>query len=423
MTIDLTTAIKELQQDKGISQELIINTIETAISKAYEKYFGTTENLVIRNDNESVLSIFSKKEVVKVMEDDLFEISLENAKIINNDSEPGDMMLVPCNPEDFGRVAIHSAKQVILQRLKEIKKDSIFSDFKTKEGELIIGYIQRIRGDTIYVDLGTYEAVLPKKNQTPHEHYQSRDRIKTIIEAVRKTKRGNVSIILSRSSVDFVKKLIEIEIPEIYDNSVQIFKIVREPGYRTKIAVFSNKNEIDPVGACVGQKGARINNIIKELEGEKIDVLKWNIDYKMFITNALIPAKVDNVIITDEANKKAIAIVDESQLSFAIGKRGLNIKLANILTDWKIDIKTAAQAMEMNIIPDHVQEAEQLFREDIGKNEIDELELPDNIKEVLKNNSINTIEQVIELSLDDIKKLKDMTQEMAETLKKFLDEN
>lgn len=423
MTLDLTMIVKELQQDKGISEELIMNTVETAITKAYEKYFGTTENLVIRNDDELVLSVFSKKEVVKNTDDDLFEISLDEAKSINNDAEEGDEMLVPCNPEDFGRIAIHSAKQIILQRLKEIKKDTIFSEFKAKEGELIIGYIQRIRGDTIYIDLGTYEGILPKGNQASHENYQVGDRIKTIIEEVKKTQKGNVSVILSRTSVDFIKRLIEVEIPEVYDKAVEIFKIVREPGYRTKIAVFSNKEEIDPVGACVGQKGARIHNIIKELEGEKIDVLKWTINQKEFIANALIPSKVDNIVITDESEKKVVAIVDESQLSFAIGKRGLNIKLANILTDWHIDIKTAAQAIELNIVPDHMQEAEELFREDISGNEIDELELSDKIKEALKKNSIVTIEQLIEFNVEEIAKLKGITKKMAAEIQKFIDEN
>jgi N utilization substance protein A len=423
MKFDLSTIIRELQQEKGISEDLIMNTVETAITKAFEKYYGTTENLVIRRDDELVLSVFAKKEVVKNVDDDLFEISIDEAKAINSEAEEGDLMLVPCNPEDFGRIAIHSAKQIILQRLRELKKNNIFSEFKDKQGELIIGYIQRIRDDNIYIDLGNYEGVLPKKNQAPHEHYQQGDRIKTIIDEVKKTKKGNITIILSRTSPDFIKRLFEVEIPEIYDNEIQIHKIVREPGYRTKVAVYSNKEEIDPVGACVGQKGNRIVNIIKELEGEKIDVLKYTIDAKAFISNAMIPAKVDSVIITDEANKKAIAIVDESQLSFAIGKKGLNIKLANALTDWNIDVKTTEQAIEMKLIEDHMQKAEDLFKEDISKNEIDGLELPYQIKDILKNNNITTIEQMVELTYDDIIKLNGITEELSLTLKKYIDEN
>ncbi len=401
MRLELSGIIKELQQEKGISEDLIVSTIETAISKAYEKYYGTIENLVIRHEDDLSLSIFAKKEVTKDVSDDLFEISLLEAKEINAEAEEGDIMLVPCNPEDFGRIAIHAAKQIILQRLKELKKNNLFSEFKEKEGELIIGYIQRIRGDNIYVDLGSYEGIITKRGQAPHENYQQGERIKALVEEVKKTKKGNVNVILSRTSENFIKKLLEVEIPEIYDKEIQIFKIVREPGYRTKIAVLSKKEEIDPVGACVGQKGARIMNIIKELEGEKIDVLKWSIDSKNFIANSLTPAKVDSVVILDEANKKAVAIVQEDQLSYAIGKRGLNIRLANLLTDWNIDVKTAQQAIELKIIEDHMQIAEQLFKEDISKNEIEDLELPYKIKEILKTNSITKIEQIVELSFDE----------------------
>ncbi len=423
MRFDLSAIIRELQQEKGISEELIMSTVETAITKAFEKYYGTTENLVIRRDDELVLSVFAKKEVVKEAEDDLFEISIDDAKSINAEAEEGDMMLVPCNPEDFGRIAIHSAKQIILQRLRELKKSNIFTEFKEKQGELIIGYIQRIRDDNIYIDLGNYEGILPKKNQAPHEHYQQGDRIKTIIDDVKKTKKGNITVLLSRTSPDFIKRLFEVEIPEIYDNEIQIHKIVREPGYRTKVAVYSNKDEIDPVGACVGQKGNRIVNIIKELEGEKIDVLKYTIDSKAFIANAMTPSKVDSVIITDESNKKAVAIVDDSQLSFAIGKRGLNIKLANNLTDWSIDVKTTEQAIELKLIEDHMQKAEDLFKEDISKNEIDGLELPYQIKDILRENSITTIEQMVELTHDGINELKGINEELSGILKKFIDEN
>jgi N utilization substance protein A len=423
MILDLTMAVNELHQDKGISEELIISTIEIALAKAYEKYYGTTENLVIRMEEDLILSIFSKKEVVEEVKDDLFEISLTEAGTINEDAEVGDTMLVPCNPEEFGRIAIHTAKQIVLQRLKEIEKNTIYSDFKTKEGELIIGYIQRRKMDTLYLDLGNYEGILPAKNQASHENYQIGDRLKTLVEEVKQNHKGNVSIILTRTSTEFIKRLMEIEIPEIYDNTIQIFKIVREPGYRTKIAVYSNRDEIDPVGACVGQKGNRIQNIIKEIEGEKIDILKWSIDIKQFITNALIPAKVHDVIIVDETDKKAVAIVDDQNLSFAIGKKGLNIRLANRLTDWSIDVKTAEQAKELNIIADHVQEAEQLFREDIADNQIDELELPYNIKEVLVKNEILTIEQLVELTIEQMQAFEGMNEADAGFLKNFIDEN
>ncbi|MBN2544849.1 MAG: transcription termination factor NusA [Spirochaetes bacterium] len=423
MKLDLNLIVKELQQEKSISQELIMNTIEVAIAKAYEKCYGTISNLMIRHDDDLIISIFSKKEVVKEVQDDLYEISLNNAKEIDEAAEEGDEMLVPCNPEEFGRIAIHSAKQIIFQRLKEMKKDTVYSDYKAKIGELIIGYVQRVRGDTIYIDLGNYEGILPKKNQAAHEIYKPGDRIKTIVEDVKKTNKGNINIILSRTSTEFIKRLLEVEIPEIYDKVIEIKKIAREAGYRTKIAVYTSKDEIDPVGACVGQKGNRIANIIKELEGEKIDVVKWSNDPKIMIANALTPAKINNVVIDNEKSNNAIVIVDESQLSYAIGKKGLNIKLANILSEWSIDVKTIEQAIELNLITDHVQAAEQLFKEEISKNEIDQLDLDDDIKEVLKNNSIKTIEEIIEIFPDQIKNITGVTDDISARLKKYIDDN
>ncbi len=424
MRLDLTEQIKEIQSDKGISGDLIMKAVEEAIKKAYLKCYGTMENLVIRNDDEFLINVFSKKEIVEEVEDDLFEITLEEAKAINKDAEIGDSMLVPCNPEEFGRIAVHLAKQIILQRLKEIEKNSIYSDFKSKQGELIIGYIQRIKNDTMYVNLGNFEGVLPKTNQAPHESYQVGDRIKALVQDVKSTKQGNISVVLSRRSPEFVKKLIEVEIPEIYDKTIQIFKIVREAGYRTKIAVYSSKEEVDPVGACVGQKGNRIQNVIKELEGEKIDILKYSSEPKEFIRNAMIPAKIENVIITDPDKKKVIVIVDDSQLSFAIGKRGLNIRLANELTDWEIEVKTEAQAIEAGVMIDRVREAEELFRNDEDESEeIFELEVSAEIKEALAENSINSIEELIELTEEDLVKLKGFTPEMAKELSTYIEEN
>jgi len=331
-------------------------------------------------------------------------------------------MLVPCNPEEFGRIAVHTAKQVFFQGIKEIEKNSQYSEYKEKEGELVIGYIQRIKNDTIFVNLGDYEGIILKRGQAPHENYQVGDRIKAYVEEVSQNKKGFLSIILTRTSEDFVRKLLELEIPEILDQTVNIFKIVRESGYRTKIAVFSNKEEIDPVGSCVGKKGDRIQVIIKELEGEKIDVLKWSIDIRRFIENAMIPAVVEDVIIIDEVDKKAIVVVDESQFSFAVGKRGTNIKLVNKLTSWNIEVKTVQQAKEMNLISDHVKKAEELFKTSV-ENEFEDLELPSNIKEVLYSNNIFAVQDIIELTKDDLKNIEGMTDDMAEFLRSYMDEN
>ena len=428
MKLDLTEQIKEIQSNKGINGELIMRTVEEAIKKAYLKYYGTTENLVIRNEDDYLINIFSKKDIVENVEDDLFEITLEEARRINKDADIGDSMLVPCNPEEFGRIAIYLAKQIILQRLKEIEKNSIFSDFKSKQGELIIGYIQRIKNDIMFIDLGNFEGILRKTDQSPHETYQVGERIKVLVQEVKNNKQGNLSVSLTRRNPDFVRKLIEVEIPEIYDKTIQIFKIVREAGYRTKIAVFSSKDEVDPVGACVGQKGNRIQNVIKELEGEKIDILKYSSDPKEFIKNAMIPAKIENVIIIDTDKKKALVIVDDSQLSFAIGKRGLNIKLANELTDWEIEVKTEVQAIEAGIIIDKIKEAEELFKssDEDSEDSIDyiaDLDVSQAIKEALIENSINKIEDLIGLTEEDFTKLKGFSIEMAKELATYIEEN
>lgn len=433
MTLNLTTAIKEINQEKGISEDLILSTIETALTNAYKKYYGTLENLSIKITDGYVFTVNSIKEVVEELDDDLFEVELQEALKYNPAAKIGDHIEIPCNPEEFGQVAIHSAKQTILQKLKEIEKNTQYSEFKSKEGELIIGFVQRIKDDVIYIDLGNYEGILTKQNQAPHEVYNPGDRIKTLVCGVRNNRRGGISVALTRRSEEFVKKLLLVEIPELYDGTVKIMEIKREAGYRTKIAVYTEKEEIDPVGACVGQKGARIQNIIKELEGEKIDIIKWSSDIRIFIENALTPAHVNGVIITNEAEKMAAAIMDESQLSFAIGSRGANINLAKKMTGWNIDVLTKAQAIEAGFIVDHVQKAEELFmnmedQEDRKEDEnieigyaIDELEIGKNIKTALIENNILTVEELI--NVDDFSTLKGFTEEMVDELNNYIEEN
>lgn len=424
MTLNLTAAIKELNQEKGISEELIVNTIETALTNAYKKYFGTTENLSIKVTDGYVFTVSSIQEVVEEVEDDLYEVSLTDALKYHPSAKLGEMLEIPCNPEEFGRVAIHSAKQIILQKLKEIEKNTQYSEFKTKEGELIIGFVQRIKDDTIYIDLGNYEGILPKLNQAPHELYKTGERIKTMISGVRNNKKGGISVFLTRKSADFVKKLLEVEIPELYDGTVKIMSIAREAGYRTKIAVNTDKEEIDPVGACVGQKGARIQNIIKELEGEKIDVIRWSPDIRRFIENALTPAAISQVIVTNDDEKKAVAVMDETQLSFAIGSRGANINLAKTITGWNIEVLTPAQAIEQGILEDHIQRAEDLFAtvvEDKQQYQIDDLDVSIEIKKALIDNNLLTIDQVI--NTEDFSSLNNFTQEMATELNTYIEEN
>ena len=449
MTLNLSTAIREINQEKGISEELIQETIESALTHAYKKYYGTLENLSIRVSDGFTFTVNSIKEVVEELDDDLFEIELSEAVKFVPSAKLGDKLEIPCDPKEFGQLAIHSAKQTILQRLKEIEKNTKLSNFKRKEGEIIVGFVQRVKDGNVFVNLGDQEpeGILLKMDQFPAELeiYSPGDRIKSIIYKVEPDRRSNnISIRLSRRNEEFVKKLLMLEIPELSDETIKIKEIQREAGYRTKVAVYTEKDEIDPVGACVGSKGNRIQNITKELSGEKIDVIQWSANPKVFIAHALTPAEVIDVIITNEEEKTATAIMEESQLSFAIGARGANINLAKKISGWKIDVITKAEALENNLIIDQLQKAEELFRQipedeevteendEVVDNNIeetsaegdymlDDLEISDEIKTILTTNKIYSVEELIKI--EDFSTLPGITPEMAKELQEYIDEN
>ena len=449
MTLNLSTAIREINQEKGISEELIQETIESALTHAYKKYYGTLENLSIRVSDGFTFTVNSIKEVVEELDDDLFEIELSEAVKFVPSAKLGDKLEIPCDPKEFGQLAIHSAKQTILQRLKEIEKNTTLSNFKRKEGEIIVGFVQRVKDGNVFVNLGDQEpeGILLKMDQSPAELeiYSPGDRIKSIIYKVEPDRRSNnISIRLSRRNEEFVKKLLMLEIPELSDETIKIKEIQREAGYRTKVAVYTEKDEIDPVGACVGSKGNRIQNITKELSGEKIDVIQWSANPKVFIAHALTPAEVIDVIITNEEEKTATAIMEESQLSFAIGARGANINLAKKISGWKIDVITKAEALENNLIIDQLQKAEELFRQipedeevteendEVVDNNIeetsaegdymlDDLEISDEIKTILTTNKIYSVEELIKI--EDFSTLPGITPEMAKELQEYIDEN
>ncbi|HSV56810.1 MAG TPA: transcription termination factor NusA, partial [Magnetospirillaceae bacterium] len=318
MSSEMAEAIRQLIYEKGISEDLVIKTIEDSLIAAYKKRYGTAENAVVRfRDNYEGVDIFAKKTIVEELDDPVLEISLDEARAYSEEAEVGDVLELPINPREFDLQAVMLAKQTTRQNLREISRDTLYAEYKSKVGEIIIGYYQRDRNGNIYVDLGRVEGVLPKKYQSPRETYHPNDRIKAYIVEVNKTKTGP-QIVLSRTHAEFVRKILELEVPEIYDNIVEVFKIVREPGYRTKISVLSKREDVDPVGACVGLKGIRIQSIIRELEGEKIDVLKYDVDPKRFIRNALSPADVKEVFILNEPKRMAMAVVPASQLSVAI---------------------------------------------------------------------------------------------------------
>ncbi|MCL2212047.1 MAG: transcription termination factor NusA, partial [Treponema sp.] len=335
-------------------------------------------------------------------------------------------ILVEIDPKQFDRIAVQSAKQTTHQTIREIQKDSLYSEFKDKEGEIIIGYYQRERNGTIYVDIGKMEGILPKKYQSPREIYHVNDRIKALIYEVKKDNNG-LQIVLSRTHTQFVRAIFELEVPEIYDKTVEIHKIMREPGFRTKLAVYSNREDVDPVGACVGLKGVRIQAVIKELEGEKIDILKYDPDPRRFIKNALSPAEVRDVIILDEAKKQALAVVSDSMLSLAIGKQGLNVRLANKLSDWIIDVKTESQFAEMDIAAESRRAVSELFGDsDSYDDEISRIsELPNvdsRVAQILLDNGVDLIEDFIALSQEELES-KGLTADELDELRKVIEEN
>jgi N utilization substance protein A len=423
----MSEAIHQLIQDRGISEELILRTIENTLVAAYKRRFGNADNAIVRwNDDNREVSIYAKKTIVDGVYDPVAEIDLEEARELDPDADIGDELLIEVDPKDFDRISVQSAKQTAHQSIREIQKDSLYSEYKDKVGEIIIGYYQRERNGTIYVDLGKIEGILPKKYQSPREVYHVNDRIKALITEVNKIPAG-LQIVLSRTHTDFVRAIFELEVPEIYDKTVEIHKIVREPGYRTKLAVYSNREDVDPVGACVGLKGVRIQAVIRELEGEKIDILKYDPDPRRFIKNALSPAEVRDVIILDEAKHQALAVVTESQLSLAIGKQGLNVRLANRLVDWNIDVKTDSQFEEMDISAESRWAVSELFGDaDEYGEEISRIsELPgveQAIAASLMENEIEYIEDFLALTDDETAALKGITAEQLDTLRKLIEE-
>ena len=347
-TTEMLQAMDELEKTEGIKKDVLMESIEQALVNAYKKnYECNDENIKIVMDKlDGKMKVYQEKTVVEHVQDDKKEISLDEAKKINSNYKVDDVVEFELLPKKFGRIAAQTAKQIITQKIREASRDMIFNEFDSKKGEIIVGQIQKVTGKAIIIDLGKIEGIMPKKEQIPTETYNVNDKIKACVISVEKGAKGSVQVVLSRASTKFVEKLFKIEIPEIDDGVIEIKAISREAGSRSKVAVFSPNPNIDPVGSCVGQKGIRIQNIINELNGEKIDVIEWNEDPSIFISAALLPAKVMAVDVKEE-EKFAQVIVPDDQLSLAIGKGGQNAKLAARLTNWKIDIKSESQFREM----------------------------------------------------------------------------
>ena len=344
---ELILALEELEKEKGIEKAYLLESIETALVTAYKRNFDSLENVRVEMDRQTgATHVYSIKEVMEKANDDALEISVEDARKINKDLKEGDTVEVEIVPKDFGRIAAQTAKQVIIQKLREAERNIIFDEFNNRKGEIVSGIIQKADHNIVVMDLGRLEGVMPLKEQIPTEKYSVNEKIKGYVLDVERGAKGAPQVIVSRSHPDFVRKLLELEIPEIYEGVIEIKSISRDPGNRSKVAVYSPDENIDPVGSCVGQKGVRIQNVINELNGEKIDVIEWNEDPSIYISSALLPAKILAVDIKEE-EKFAQVIVPDDQLSLAIGKAGQNARLAARLTNWKIDIKSETQFRQM----------------------------------------------------------------------------
>jgi transcription termination/antitermination protein NusA len=338
MNGELIAVLEYLQREKGIDKETLLQAVEQALLQASKKSVGPAHDLRIEIDRKTgAIRTLAKLLVVEHVTDKNAEISLTDARRVNANVQLGETVEAEVTPQDFGRIAAQTAKQAMLQRIRQVERNMVFEEFKGRAGDIIPGVVRRFERSDVIVDLGRIEGIMPSRERVPTEEYQPGDRIRAYVLSVNNAAHGP-EIVLSRSHPDFVKKLFELEVSEIADKTVEIKAIAREAGYRTKIAVVSRDEKVDPVGACVGMRGMRVKNIVRELSGEKIDIVRWDPNIRQFVTNALSPAKLKNLIL-DEAKRAVKIIVDADQLSLAIGKKGQNARLTSKLTGWHIDIE------------------------------------------------------------------------------------
>ena len=345
MNTELLEALTILEKEKNISKEVLMEAIEQSLIQACKNHFGKADNVHVTIDHETCeFSVYADKTVVEVVEDPMMEISLSNAKMMDSKYELGDIVQVPIQSKQFGRIATQNAKNVILQKIREEERKVLYDEYFQKEKDVVTGVVQRYMGKNVSVNLGKVDAILSENEQVKGEVYKPTERIKVYVLEVKDSPKGP-KIMVSRTHPELVKRLFEAEVTEVKDGIVEIKSIAREAGSRTKIAVWSNDPDVDAVGACVGMNGARVNTIVEELRGEKIDIISWNENPALLIENALSPAKVITVL-ADPDEKTALVIVPDYQLSLAIGKEGQNARLAARLTGFKIDIKSETQARE-----------------------------------------------------------------------------
>ncbi len=345
MNIEFVEALNALEKERGISKEILISAIEAALTSAYKRNYGATANVRAEVDpNDGEFRIYASKAVVEAVENPLNEILLEDARRVNALYEVGDVLEEEVKTRAFSRIAAQTAKQVVVQRIREAERGVIYEEYVEKENEVLTAIVQRVEKGNVYVELGKTDGILTPNEMIPGENYANNDRLKVYVLEVRKDSKGP-QVLVSRTHPGLVKRLFELEVPEIQSGVVQVKSIAREAGFRTKVAVHSTDMQVDAVGACVGQRGSRVERIVAELHNEKIDIIEWDPDCAVYIAKALSPAKVLMVYINEE-EKAAKVIVPDNQLSLAIGKEGQNARLAAKLTGWKIDIKNQSQAEE-----------------------------------------------------------------------------
>ncbi len=390
MNYEFIDALEQIEKEKGISKEILFEAIEAALISAYKKNFNTAPNVKVHIDRDTgKIRVYSCLTIVEEVKDPQQELSIAEAKALSSRYQSGDVIEMEVTPKNFGRIAAQTAKQVVIQRIREAEREIIYREYVDREDDIVTGIVQRTDQKNIIIDLGKAEAVLSPSEQMPNETYKQGDRIKTYVVEVKKTTKGP-QIMVSRTHPGLLKRLFELEVPEIFDGTVEIKSVSREAGYRSKAAVYSSNPEVDPVGSCVGPKGVRVQTIVSELKGEKIDIIKWSEDPKEFVSNSLSPAKVTSVEIHED-KKIAGVVVPDYQLSLAIGKEGQNARLAAKLTGWKIDINSESQMKKQlseeteEIFPEAGLEEEELetldeeidVDEEVDDEEVDDEEMDD----------------------------------------------
>lgn len=372
----MLNALEALEAEKGIKKEIVIEALEAALVSAYKRHYGQANNVEVEFDEKKGnIHVYAVKEVTDEVMDSQLEVSFKDAIAINKAYEVGDKIRFEVTPKDFGRIAAQTAKQVILQRVREAERTIIYNEFSAYENDIMQGIVERQDRRYIYVNLGKIEAVLSKQDQMPNEFYQPHDRIKVYVSRVENTSKGP-QVFVSRSHPDLLRRLFEQEIPEVYDGIVEIVSIAREAGDRSKVAVRSNDSNVDPVGTCVGPKGQRVQAIVNELKGENMDIVEWDEDPAVFISNALNPAQVVDVIFDAENPKVCTVVVPDFQLSLAIGKRGQNARLAAKLTNFKIDIKPESEMEDFYAQQSEFADGEEVLDEEyVEEQEFDDVEV------------------------------------------------